>query len=98
MSNSVIITSAVRTAVGSLGRSLKNIPGDELGSTVISEAIKSSKLQKEYLFFYNMLKGLEKKKKKTPGNGFAMMKCKEKLAELDKIFDDIDYAAQITYD
>tara|TARA_X000000950_G_scaffold209613_1_gene252087 strand:+ start:672 stop:857 length:186 start_codon:yes stop_codon:yes gene_type:complete len=57
-----------------------------------------SKLQKEYLFFYNMLKGLEKKKKKTPGNGFAMMKCKEKLAELDKIFDDIDYAAQITYD
>ena len=57
-----------------------------------------SKLQKEYLFFYNMLKGLEKKKKKTPGNGFAMMKCKEKLAELDKIFDDIDYAAQINYD
>lgn len=57
-----------------------------------------SKLQKEYLFFYNMLKGLEKKKKKTPGNGFAMMKCKEKLAELDKIFDNIDYAAQITYD
>ena len=57
-----------------------------------------SKLQKEYLFFYNMLKGLEKKKKKTPGNGFAMMKCKEKLAELDKIFDDIDYAVQITYD
>ena len=57
-----------------------------------------SKLQKEYLFFYNMLKGLKKKKKKTPGNGFAMMKCKEKLAELDKIFDDIDYAAQITYD
>ena len=57
-----------------------------------------SKLQKEYLFFDNMLKGLEKKKKKTPGNGFAMMKCKEKLAELDKIFDDIDYAAQITYD
>ena len=57
-----------------------------------------TQLQKEYLFFYNMLKGLEKKKKKTPGNGFAMMKCKEKLAELDKIFDDIDYAAQITFD
>ena len=57
-----------------------------------------SKLQKEYTFFSDMLKSLEKKKKKTPGNGFAMMKCKEKLAELDKIFDDIDYAAQITYD
>ena len=55
-------------------------------------------LQKEYTFFSDMLKSLEKKKKKTPGNGFAMMKCKEKLAELDKIFDDIDYAVQITYD
>ena len=55
-------------------------------------------LQKEYTFFSDMLKSLEKKKKKTPGNGFAIMKCKEKLAELDKIFADIDYAAQITYD
>ena len=57
-----------------------------------------TQLQKEYTFFSDMLKSLEKKKKKTPGNGFAMMKCKEKLAELDKIFDDIDYAAQITFD
>jgi len=55
-------------------------------------------LQKEYNFFSDMLKSLEKKKKKTPGNGFAMMKCKEKIAELEAIFDDIDYAAQITYD
>ncbi len=46
MSNSVVITSAVRTAVGSLGRSLKNVSGDELGSTVISEAIKTSNIQK----------------------------------------------------
>ena len=44
MSNSVIITSAVRTAVGSLGKSLKNIPGDELGSKVISETINKSKI------------------------------------------------------
>ena len=57
-----------------------------------------TELQNEYKFFSDMLKNLEKKKKKTPGNGFAMMKCKEKLAELDKIFDDIDYAAQITFD
>ena len=57
-----------------------------------------TQLQKEYTFFKDMLNSLERKKKKTPGNGFAMMKCKEKLAELDKIFDDIDYAAQITYD
>jgi len=57
-----------------------------------------NKLQLEYTFFTDMLKSLEKKKKKTPGNGFAIMKCKEKIAELDKIFDDIDYAAQITFD
>ena len=56
-----------------------------------------TKLQKDYKYFEDMLKRLEKQKK-TPGNGFAMMKCKEKLAELDKIFDDIDYAAQITFD
>ena len=47
MSNSVIITSATRTAVGSLGKSLKNIPGHELGSIVISEAIKKSKIENE---------------------------------------------------
>jgi hypothetical protein len=45
-----------------------------------------------------MLKKLEKKKKKTPGNGFAMMKCKEKIAELNAEFEKIDYAAQITFD
>ena len=57
-----------------------------------------TQLQNEYVFFKDMLKTLERKKKKTPGNGFAMMKCKEKIAELEKIFDDIDYAAQVTYD
>jgi acetyl-CoA C-acetyltransferase len=45
MSNSVVITSAIRTAVGSLGKSLKNVPAYELGSSVISESIKRSKLK-----------------------------------------------------
>ena len=40
----IIITSASRTAVGSLGKSLKNIPADLLGSSVISQSIKRSKL------------------------------------------------------
>ena len=57
-----------------------------------------TQLQKEYVFFTDMLKSLERKKKKTPGNGFAMMKCREKITELEKIFDEIDYAAQVTYD
>ena len=41
---SVYITSALRTAVGSLGGSLKNIPSEELGSCVISKIIKNSNL------------------------------------------------------
>lgn len=57
-----------------------------------------TQLQNEYVFFTDMLKSLKRKKKKTPGNGFAMMKCKERIAELEKIFDKIDYAAQVTYD
>ena len=57
-----------------------------------------TELQNEHKFFSDMLKRLEKKKKKTPGNGFAKMKCKEKIAELEAIFDKIDYAVQVTYD
>ena len=41
---SVYITSALRTAVGSLGRSLKNINAHELGAKVISGVIKNSKI------------------------------------------------------
>ena len=41
----VYITSATRTAIGSLNKTLKNIPAFELGSTVIVDAIKKSKLK-----------------------------------------------------
>ncbi len=40
----IVITSASRTAVGSLNRSLKNVPGFELGSAVITDSLKKSKL------------------------------------------------------
>ena len=40
----VFITSAVRTAVGSLGKSLKNISAENLGSIAISNAINYSKI------------------------------------------------------
>ena len=43
--NKVVITSAIRTAVGSLGKTVKNIPGDHLGSAVISASIKKSNLK-----------------------------------------------------
>ena len=42
--NSVVITSAIRTAVGSLNKSLKNVPSHLLGSAVISGSINKSKL------------------------------------------------------
>jgi len=41
----ILITSAIRTAVGSLGKSLKNTSADLLGSKVITEALKKSKIQ-----------------------------------------------------
>ena len=41
----IYITSAIRTAVGSLGKSLKNVKAEDLGSTVISGAVAQSKLK-----------------------------------------------------
>ena len=46
MSKNVVITSAKRTAIGSLGRSLKNINAVDLGAAVITNAIRESKLNK----------------------------------------------------
>ena len=41
----IYITSAKRTAVGSLGKSLKNIKAEDLGSEVIASVVKDSKLK-----------------------------------------------------
>ena len=43
----IIITSAIRTAVGSLGKSLKNIKAEELGSAVISASTEISKIKND---------------------------------------------------
>ena len=45
--NKIVITSAVRTAVGSLGKTLKHVPAESLGAAVISENIKRSKLKEK---------------------------------------------------
>ena len=45
--NKVVITSALRTAIGSMGGTLKSTPGHELGSCVISEVINKSGINKE---------------------------------------------------
>ena len=44
----IVITSALRTAVGSLGKTLKNVPAKDLGAAVISSSIKNSNLKKNY--------------------------------------------------
>ena len=41
----VVITSAVRTAIGTFRGSLKNMHAHELGSTVVKEVMKKSKLK-----------------------------------------------------
>ena len=41
----IVITSAVRTAVGEFGGSLKNMQGHDLGSIVVKETMKKSKLK-----------------------------------------------------
>ena len=46
MSN-VVITSALRTAVGSLNKSLKNIPAFELGSAVIKETLNNTSIKND---------------------------------------------------
>ena len=47
MSKNIVITSAVRTAIGSYGKSLKSVNAVDLGASVISEVIKKSKIKKE---------------------------------------------------
>ena len=42
--NKICITSATRTAVGTINKSLKNVPAFELGSAVIIDSIKKSNL------------------------------------------------------
>ena len=46
MSEKIVITAASRTAVGSLGKTLKNVPADNLGASVLSDQILKSSLKK----------------------------------------------------
>ena len=43
--DTIVITSASRTAIGSFGKSLKNTPADYLGASVISDQLHKSKLK-----------------------------------------------------
>ena len=43
----IVITSAIRSAIGTFKGSLKNMQGHELGSVVIKEAIRKSNLKSD---------------------------------------------------
>ena len=43
----IVITSALRTAVGSLNKTLKNVSASDLGSNVISSLLKESKIKSD---------------------------------------------------
>jgi acetyl-CoA C-acetyltransferase len=45
----ILITSALRTPVGSINKSLKNIPADELGAAVITASTEKLKIQKDQI-------------------------------------------------
>ena len=47
MVKKVFITSATRTAIGSLGKTLKSTPADELGSYVIKDSLIKAKIKKD---------------------------------------------------
>lgn len=43
-----------------------------------------TRLQNQHKYFTDALKKLDRIKKKTPGLGFAKMKCREKIAEIER--------------
>jgi len=45
----VVIASAVRTAIGAFGKSLKDVPATELGATVIKEAMRRAGIRTEHV-------------------------------------------------
>ena len=45
----IFITSALRTPVASLNKSLKNVPAERLGAKVIQEAVKKSNIKTDYV-------------------------------------------------
>jgi len=69
-----------------------NKKGFDMKTDIITET------QRQLQFYKTMLKTLERKKKKTPGNGFAKIMCKEKIEECEKFLDRVDFMAQVVYD
>ena len=52
MSKKVVIASACRTAVGSMGGQLSTVPAAEMGAVVIKEALKRAALLRSRLITY----------------------------------------------
>ena len=80
----IVITSAIRTAVGSLGKSLKNVQATQLGSAVISKAIENSKIEKQLVDEVIMGQVLTSNTGQNPARQAAMLSGipKEKPAHI----------------
>jgi len=65
-----------------MGFTIENLP-----TISVDELLQA---QKEYSFFYELKESINRKKKKTPGNGFALLKCEERMKPLELLFDAID--------
>ena len=55
-------------------------------------------LLKMHAYYTAMINRLERLQKKTPGNGYAIMKCREHIDAIEKELDHIDYMVQAVYD
>ena len=65
-----------------MGFTIENLP-----TISVDELVQA---QKEYSFFFELKESINRKKKKTPGNGFALLKCEERMKPLELLFDAID--------
>ena len=70
----IVITSAVRTAVGTFKGSLKNMQGHDLGSVVVKGAIEKSKLKMNEVRSPEILEEVEtlSSEPETPGKRLTM--------------------------
>jgi|TARA_B100001093_G_scaffold241450_1_gene231177 DNA-directed RNA polymerase subunit N (RpoN/RPB10) len=49
------------------------------------------KLKKDYEFFAKQLKAFEKKKKITPGLGWAKMLCRQRMTEIEMVLEPLGF-------
>ena len=54
-----------------------------------------TQIQNEYIYFTDMLKSIEKIKRKTPGNGFAKIVVRKKIATYKDIVKEMNLILEV---